>query len=301
MQVVKVEPTVSIWKGAEEAVDPLAEIRRLGLEKNVLELDAHGYTVVGPELVRDPGFADELREAIFRVAEARSGVRPDYASGASHRDLPTAAGQHIYKLLVEGREFERAVTNETALALIEYLCGGSCLISSMTAMVKGPGKVKLDLHADMLMMPPPYPAWSAGANATWILSPYSRENGSTCFWPGSHKLCRQPTPAEREDTASLVPIEAEAGSLLVWHTNTWHGAFARTAPGLRVNLIMYFCRPFMLQQEAYRDAFADEALERNGPRFARLIGKQLPFPMDAAGPDRGKLAHINAAVRTQWG
>lgn len=301
MQVVKVEPTVSIWKGSNETPDPLVEVRRLGLEKNALELDAHGYTVVRPELVRAPGFAEELREAVFRVAEAKAGVRPDYNTGESHRDLPTAAGQHIYKLLVEGREFERALMNESVLALVHYLCGGNCLISSMTAMLKGPGKVKLDLHSDILMMPPPYPAWAAGVNATWILSPYSRENGSTCFWPGSHKFCRQPTPQEREDIASLVPIEAEEGSLLVWHTNTWHGAFARTAPGLRVNLIMYFCRPFMLTQEWYRDAFSSETLERNGPQFSKLIGRDVPFPMDARGPDRMKLAQMNAATRTQWG
>ena len=255
--------------------------------------------MVGPELVRAPGFADELREAVLRVAEARSGVRPDYASGASHRDLPTAAGQHIYKLLVEGHEFERAVTNETALALIEYLCGGSCLISSMTAMVKGPGKVKLDLHADMLMMPPPYPAWSAGANATWVLSPYSRENGSTCFWPGSHKFCRQPTPAEREDTASLVPIEAEAGSLLVWHTNTWHGAFARTVCGaFKVNpdhasVAARSC----CGRRKYRDAFSDEALEQRAESLCALDRQnRSPFPMDVYGLDLRQLAHINAAV-----
>ncbi len=301
MEVVKVEPTVSIWRGAEEQANPFAEIRRLGLEKNVAELDALGYTLVGPEQAAEPGFAEELREAVLRVAEARAGVKPDYATGATHRDLPTAAGQHIYNMLLEGRPFERAVMNETVLALISYLVGASCLFSSMTAMIKGPGKVKLDLHADMLMMPPPYPAWAAGANATWILSPYSRENGSTCFWPGSHKFCRQPTAEEREDTSSLVPVEAESGSLLVWHTNTWHGAFARTAPGLRVNLIMYFCRPFMLQQEAYRNAFPDEVLERNGPRFSRLIGRELPFPMDVTGADRTKLARVNAATRTQWG
>jgi hypothetical protein len=295
------EANVSIWRGDAAQADPFAEIRRLGLEKNVAELDALGYTLVGPELMRAPGFADELREAVLRVAESRTGVRPQYATGDSHRDLPSPAGQHMYNLVLEGREFERAMMNETALALITYLLGESCLISSMTAMVKGPGTVKLDLHADMLMMPPPYPAWAAGANATWILSPYNRENGSTFFWPGSHKLCRQPTDAERDNASSLVAVDAEPGSLLLWHTNTWHGAFPRSAPGLRVNLIMYFCRPFMQPQEWYRDKFSDDVLSRNGPRFARLIGRELPFPMDVTGPDRSKLARANAATRSQWG
>ncbi|HUN97154.1 MAG TPA: phytanoyl-CoA dioxygenase family protein [Bradyrhizobium sp.] len=301
MDVVKVESAPSIWRGNDQPADPFADIRRLGLEKNVAELDAVGYTLVDPDLVRAPGFAEELRDAVLRVAESQSGVRPDLLTGNSHRNLPTAAGQHMYYMLLHGRPFERAMMNETALALVSYLLGESCLFSSMTAMVKGPGKVKLDLHADMLMMPPPFPMWAAGCNATWILTPYSRENGSICFWPGSHKFCRQPTAAEREEVSSLVPIDAKPGSLLVWHTNTWHGAFARTAEGLRVNVIMYFCRPFMHVQEWYRDKFDQEVLKRNGERFARLIGLEQPFPMELSGPDRVKLARINAATRTQWG
>jgi ectoine hydroxylase-related dioxygenase (phytanoyl-CoA dioxygenase family) len=161
--------------------------------------------------------------------------------------------------------------------------------------------VALDLHADMLMMPPPFPSYATGANATWAVTDYSRENGSTCFWPGSHRFCRQPSPEERAAASSLEAVEAPAGSLIVWHTNTWHGAFPRTAPGLRLNLIMFFCRPFMLQQENYRGRLSPEVMERNGPRFARLLGADLPFPMSVEGPDYAKLAKLNAATRTQWG
>jgi ectoine hydroxylase-related dioxygenase (phytanoyl-CoA dioxygenase family) len=293
--------TTSIWRSPDRVPDPFEEVRRLGLEKHVAELDAYGYTVISPEVAAPPGFIEELKAAILRVAETRSGVHPDVMTGDSHRNLPGAAGQHIYNMLLEGEPFERAVTNEVALALITYLLGESCLISSMTSMIKGPGTVKLDLHADVLMIPPPFSSYATGANATWAATDYSKENGSTCFWPGSHRFCRQPTPEEREDTSSLVPIETPAGSLIVWHTNTWHGAFPRTAPGLRVNLIMFFCRPFMLQQEPYRDGLPREVVDRNGPRFARLIGKELPFPFGVEGPDRDKLARLNAATRTQWG
>ncbi len=272
-----------------------------GWRSIVAELDAHGYTVVPPEVAALKGFIEELREAILDVAGERGGVRPDFATGESHRDLPSPAGQHMYNMLLQGKPFEKALMNEVALALITYLLGESCLISSMTSMVKGPGKLKLDLHSDVLMIPPPFPTYATGANATWAASDYSAANGSTWFWPGSHKLCRQPTPEEKEDTSALVPVETPAGSLLVWHSNTWHGAAPRTAPGLRVNLIMFFARPFMLQQEPYRTAVPDAVVARNAPRFARLIGRELPFPFGVEGPDRVQMGHYNAATRSQWG
>jgi ectoine hydroxylase-related dioxygenase (phytanoyl-CoA dioxygenase family) len=295
------QPRANIWRGDTDTPDPFAEIARLGLQQNVAEFEAHGYTVIPPEKASTPDFVARLSDAILKVAENRNGVRPDRVTGDSHRNLPTAAGQHLFNLLLEGQPFEEAMMNETVLAMISYAAGHSVQISSMTAMVKGPGTVKLDLHSDILFMPPPYPAWASGVNATWALTDYSQENGSTCFWPGSHKFCRQPTAAEREDIASLVPVKARAGSLIVWHSNTWHGAFARTVPGLRINLIMFFSRPFFIRQEQYEGQIAPEVIDRNGPRFAQLIGKMLPFPMSQTGPDYERLATMNAATRTLWG
>jgi len=145
------------------------------------------------------------------------------------------------------------------------------------------------------------PEYAVGANATFAITEYSRENGSVCFWPGSHKFCRQPMREERENTAQLVPIEAPAGSLIVWHGNTWHGAFARSAPGLRMNLIMFFCRPFMQRQEMYCDRLSAGVLRRNGPRFSRLVGMDQVFPMGREGPNRENFARLNAGAATQWG
>jgi len=295
------QPRTNIWRGDAEPPDPFTEISRLGLEQNVAEFEARGYTVIPAKKASTPDFVARLSDAILRVAEQRNGVRPDRVTGDSHRNMPMASGQHLFNLLLEGRPFEEAMMNETVLAMISYVAGHSVQLSSMTAMVKGPGTVKLDLHSDVLFMPPPYPAWASGVNATWALTDYSPANGSTCFWPGSHRFCRQPTAAEREDTAALVPVTAPAGSLIVWHSNTWHGAFARTAPGLRINLIMFFSRPFFIRQERYDDRLAPEVVVRNGARFAQLVGKTLPFPMGPEGPDYGRLATMNAATRTLWG
>jgi ectoine hydroxylase-related dioxygenase (phytanoyl-CoA dioxygenase family) len=82
-----------------------------------------------------------------------------------------------------------------------------------------------------------------------------------------------------------VPIEAPMGSLVVWHGNTWHGAFNRRSPGIRINLIYYFCSPWLRPQEAYRELLPDEIIERNGEEFARLIGRGVNYGWGSEGPD----------------
>ena len=148
-------------------------------------------------------------------------------------------------------------------------------------------------------------------NATYLLSDYSRENGALCFVPGSHRAMRQPLASENFDfgrldpraameegalgdldlakiteAPNIVPVKALAGSLVVWHGNTWHGAVNRTSPGLRVNLVLFFCSPWLRPQEAYRECVPDEILARNDERFAGLMGRNMHFGWTAEGPVR---------------
>jgi ectoine hydroxylase-related dioxygenase (phytanoyl-CoA dioxygenase family) len=109
-------------------------------------------------------------------------------------------------------------------------------------------------------------------NAVWILTDYSAENGSTCFVPGSHKFCRHPTAGEAVDLALFTPLEARAGSIVVWHGNTWHGAVPRRKPGLRASIIQYFGRWYHNPGDIFAKLFTEEDVARHPPRFADLIG-----------------------------
>jgi ectoine hydroxylase-related dioxygenase (phytanoyl-CoA dioxygenase family) len=44
-------------------------------------------------------------------------------------------------------------------------------------------------------------------------------------------------PSKVTDHRSAVAVEAPAGSLIVFHGNTWHGALPRRRPGYRFTLI----------------------------------------------------------------
>ena len=61
-------------------------------------------------------------------------------------------------------------------------------------------------------------------------------------------------------------MRGAGGSLIIWQGNTWHGAFNRTAPGIRVSVTVYFYRPFMRPLEDFIGKIPEKKLEE-------LIGK----------------------------
>jgi len=266
----------------------MAEIERLNLRKYVGDLEIDGYTILPPEVVGPASFAEELREKTLAVLAQKS----DRVKGMSDLDIEpdrinTASGPFGQAkadpyLLPHGRVFEQALMNEPALAIMSYLLGESCRLQHMTGVKKGPGTEYMLMHADNnhTAQPIAFPMLAEHANATWILSDYSEENGSTCLVAGSHKLCRAPTSHEARDLTLYKPIEAKAGSILIHHSNVWHGAAPRRVPGYRVSVIMSFCRWYGWMHEKIATTLPPEALSRNPPRFGVLTGAR---PRDGYG------------------
>jgi hypothetical protein len=261
------------WEARERV---FAELGKLNLWPNVGQLDALGYTVLRPEQVAEPSFSWHLREALVACAQRRLGTAIDLESGYHQSSLQSPFGQVQFEatLLGEDRIFEQALMNETVLALITYLLGESCLLSHLSGFIKGPGAQYLPLHADQNQSsgPAPFPPYAQVANATWVLSEYTAAGGALCMLPGSHRLLRHPTPLEATNVKTFVPVECPAGSVVVWHGNTWHGALPRTIPGVRLSLVTYFNRWYHTGFEGLAVRPTSEMLARNSPRFARLVG-----------------------------
>ena len=85
----------------------------------------------------------------------------------------------------------------------------------------------------------------------------------------------------------------EPGSLVVWHGTTWHGAFNRRAPGLRVSIPVLMARPFMRTEEDLFCRAPEQVLERNSPRFAYLVqqGIVYGFHSDESAEARNRHAY----------
>jgi hypothetical protein len=257
----------------------MAEIVELGLERNAWELDSLGYTVVTPDQVAAGGLAHALREKLLDDVQLQLGFRPDLERDVGIAAKATAIGRgvHIPRVLFRDEIYEKALMNRALLALITYLLGESCILSGSSAMLKVRAQERLELHSDQTGQPSPLPPYAQTANATWVLSDYSEANGATCFVPCSHKLCRHPNAAESVDPSLAVTVAAPAGSIVIWHGNTWHGAVPRTNPGGRLSLIFLFVRWYLKPHLPFGQEVSAEMLARNPDRFATLMDKRSPF------------------------
>jgi hypothetical protein len=298
------------WKATPELGSLYRQIRDLGLEQHVAELDAFGFTVLEPGHAAPVEWTDRLRDALLDVAERRTGVKHDIETGV-HGVLdvePAMKSQYsLYFLLLEDPIFQEAVLNPCALALQTYLLDFTCRLSSLTGFVKwqdesgyGPS---LGLHQDSLVRHSiPVGKDSHTANCNWLLTDYTKENGALAVVPGSHRRTHRPDVFKLEGVDEAIPIEAPAGSLVVFHGNLWHGAFPRTNPGLRLTLSAYYSRTYLQVNEDYRAAITDDVLARNPKRLAMLLGFGEPFGWTSAdGPRFSRSIEVALAAAAEAG
>ena len=141
---------------------------------------------------------------------------------------------------------------------------------------------------------------------TWTLTDYKVGNGVTAIVPKSHLEGRYPSMEEgnflREDApVKAIPIEAAAGSLIVWHGATWHGSFPRENDGLRANLTIVFTRVYMRQIQDFKNKIPQEVLDRHPIEFANMIGANLMYPLeDKKPPTAEQNAYMMRAGYNPW-
>ena len=88
------------------------------------------------------------------------------------------------------------------------------------------GKNKLDIHVDLRGKTCNYRS-TLGINILFYLDDSTIENGCTYIVPGSHLLQLEDVPyiTDRE-FKNVLPIEVNAGDVLLFDQGLWHGAFA---------------------------------------------------------------------------
>lgn len=274
-----------------ELPDLDAELERLSLKEHVRELDEVGLSIIPPERT---GFGEDFvapgRRALLAVAERRSGARFDLATGCLDEldGRPGQVGQFLLTHLIyvgqeggaeAGRVFEEIAVNPVKKAIFRYLLGDVHRMSTSNGWVKfqtpdtHEGPFTTPLHADT-GAPTPWPVRTPHvSNMNWLLTDYRREDGAFCYVPESHRRGTQPTFPEAAQKA--VPVEAPAGSLVVFHGATWHGSFRKETPGLRLSIHGLHCRPHYIPQHDYRGNIAAETYARStDPDYLRMLARE---------------------------
>mmetsp|Transcript_69409 Transcript_69409/g.206774 ORF Transcript_69409/g.206774 Transcript_69409/m.206774 type:complete len:354 (+) Transcript_69409:49-1110(+) len=265
-----------------ETLRPVVE--RLGMRRNLEEMQEHGYTVLKDCFSRED--CDAMVAAIKRV-------------GASNHML-RKAGEEV---------FDAVVVHEKLYAMAEYMVGKGCQLSQLAATILEPqkghrGKPKVGLHADQNWTPAPFPEHNQLLTGCVVLSDdFTLENGATCVVPGSHRLRRHPNLVEQSHCAELVePIVAKRGDIACWDGSVWHTPGVRQNAGQRLILHVTYCRVFMTPLENYHHIPESTIGSKPyAPLLRRLIGRGSEmrgmFNLKAPGRDMLQFARLTEMAR----
>ena len=241
------------------------------VERAEHDLLAHGICALTDVL--DERTLRSARTALYAAAEE------DRRRGWEQRgfllDLDET-NQRVWNLLSRSPVFIDLAEHPVALQLLRHVLGWPMLLGNISGNITGPGGVAGYLHADQIFVPEPWPAVPQGANAAWCIDDFTADNGATRFVPGSHALNRLPADG---DHPNAIPMEAPAGSLVVFDSRVWHQTGPNTTADDRRGAVFgWYTRPIYRTQEnwflsldpAVRQFASDELLVLLGYRTEGL-------------------------------
>jgi ectoine hydroxylase-related dioxygenase (phytanoyl-CoA dioxygenase family) len=154
-----------------------------------------------------------------------------------------------------------ATVSETAIL---HLQNGFVLPSFAPGAV--PQTFQTTFHRDF---PRHLDGYLASINCLLTIDAFTAENGGTLVVPGTHQ--RAVKPSDEYLAANAIPVEAPAGSLVVFDSTLWHAAGANVSGRDRLGMNLQFTRSFIKQQIDYSRALAD-IMETLPDRTQQLLG-----------------------------
>lgn len=199
-----------------EAEAPARPLPRPTRDLAQAERDVAEY---GVAFIADALSGDRLkrtREALYRAAE------DDRARGRAKQMMGDfdATNQRVWNLLSRDNAFVDLAEHPTALHMVKHILGWPALLGNISANITYPGGGEMFMHADQTFIPEPWPAEPQGCNCGWAIDDFTEEVGATRIVPFSHRLHR--APRMDEQGVDTVPMEAEAGTMIVFESRLWH-------------------------------------------------------------------------------
>jgi len=248
-------------------------------------LDLLGYTI-------HPDFVDQatLETLCARLdeqseLEREAGVATVSSSGHAGVDrhfggsgdgaLPIS--QQVAFLPNKGAEFRALMHHPVAKAYAAHAFRDVPynLVTQSGLMLRKGGKRQV-LHADQQAWPfaTPVPVM---LNVTLCLSDYEAAMGATCIVPGSHRhpspdLAADPETAAASIGSVLLPMEAKAGSALIFESRTWHCQGEATADRLRSAIATVYGMHFVKPQDFYPAIIHDDVYEILSEADREMLG-----------------------------
>jgi len=165
--------------------------------------------------------------------------------------------------------FLRAAANSRVTDVCRRLLGDYFLLMQQNGIINPPGRTHTQTayHRDL-----PYQHFVSSrplaVSALLCVDAFSRENGATLVLPASHKVEQFPPDAVVSDLER--PVEAPAGSYIVFDSMVFHRAGANTSAAPRRAVNQVYALPFIAQQISFPDVLGGR--HADDPSLSRLLG-----------------------------
>jgi len=182
-----------------------------------------------------------------------------------------ARSKRFGSLLTRAQGVDLLVMHPLIIELVEQMLLPWCerIALNLTQAIEiHPGALPQLPHRDQDMWQGPKGSLEYLVNVMWPLTAFTRENGGTRLWTGSHFDQDVPVLAEED---SVVPM-VSPGDALVFLGSTLHGGGGNVSSAPRRGIVISYClgwlKPFELQWLVYPPQIAG----RFSPELAALVG-----------------------------
>jgi hypothetical protein len=156
---------------------------------------------------------------------------------------------------------------EVARAFLETGCD-RIQLNLTQAIEIHPGEVRQFPHRDHDMWRGATGEQEYLVNVLWPLTSFSRTNGATCIYPGSHGQ----TGMAKEDLGTPVTAECGPGSAIVFLGSTAHGAGANIGKTIRRAVLVSYSLGWLKPYENLWLAYPPDVARHFPPELAALAG-----------------------------
>ncbi len=174
-------------------------------------------------------------------------------------------------LLKRSRHAQALVLNPLIMDLVETVLRPACdriQLNVMQAIEILPGEAQQLPHRDHDMWQGAKGAHEYLVNVIWPLDPFTRENGATLIYPGSHGE----TGMARADPGAPIVAQCPPGGAIVFLGSTAHGAGANSSHDSRRGIVVGYCLGWLKPYENQWLAYPPAVARHFSPELAALVG-----------------------------
>jgi hypothetical protein len=230
-------------------------------------LHAEGYAIVRG--AADRGFVASIAETLAPTFAATPFCTGDFYGWRTKR---------FGRLLIRSARVHDLVMNRRILDLVEASLGAWCdtiqlnLVQAIEIHQGAPAQFP---HRDQAMWGGEIGRLEYLVNVMWPLTPFTRDNGATIIWPGSHgQAALSDAPPDRDAIDAL----ASPGDAIVFLGSTLHGAGTNRTPVPRQAIVVSYCLGWLKPYENAWLAYPPDVARHFSPALAGLVGYRQHRP-----------------------